>query len=50
MTVFDFTGRTTLPRGPHAARGPRVEKPSLMVLHAKSTEQTYIFLKSYNFQ
>ena len=27
MKAFDFAGRTRLPRGPHAVRGPRVGKP-----------------------
>ena len=27
IKAFDFAGRTKLPRGPHAARGPRVGKP-----------------------
>ena len=27
MKAFDFAGDTKLPRGPHAARGPRVGKP-----------------------
>ena len=32
MEAFDFAGRTKLPRGPHAARGPQLESPGLYVL------------------